>query len=175
MRRTLGIGFSDIFHLMAKNKKFYNTREGRQFLSNRIELCAYHMTRTSIDLAKERGPCQLVSDTKYHDGIMPIDTYEKTVDELVGDNEEFALDWELLRSGLLKYGIRHSTLMANAPFGSSAMVSNSTSGIQILKNMVNITQLLGVMILIILIILNLLLLLKNGWIRQYLLMNITIY
>jgi len=130
MRRTLGIGFSDIFHLMAKNKKFYNTREGRQFLSNRIELCAYHMTRTSIDLAKERGPCQLVSDTKYHDGIMPIDTYEKTVDELVGDNEEFALDWELLRSGLLKYGIRHSTLMANAPFGSSAMVSNSTSGIE---------------------------------------------
>jgi len=130
MRRTLGIGFSDIFHLMALNKKFYNTREGRQFLSNRVELCAYHMTRTSIELAKELGPCQLVSDTKYSDGIMPIDTYNKNVDELVGENNEFDLDWEILREGLLKYGIRHSTLMANAPFGSSAMVSNSTSGIE---------------------------------------------
>jgi len=130
MRRTLGIGFSDVFHLMAINKKFYNTREGRQFLSDRIELCSYHMIRTSIDLAEEFGPCQLVSDTKYSKGILPIDTYAKTVDELIGSNEEFELDWALQRSRAKKHGIRHSTLMANAPFGSSAMVSNSTSGIE---------------------------------------------
>ena len=48
MRRTLGIGFSDIFHLMAINKVFYNTREGRQFIANRVELCTYHMTRTTF-------------------------------------------------------------------------------------------------------------------------------
>lgn len=130
MRRTLGIGFSDVFHLMALNKKFYNTREGRQFISNRVELCSYHMIRTSIELAKEHGPCQLLSDTKYADGIMPCDTYNKNVDQLVGPNEEFDLDWEALRVDLLRYGIRHSTLMANAPFGSSAMVSNSTSGVE---------------------------------------------
>jgi len=130
MRRTLGIGFSDVFHLMAINKKFYNTREGRQFLANRIELCSYHMIKTSIDLAEEYGPCQLVSDTKYAKGILPIDTYAKTVDELIGANEEFDLDWDLLRDRARKFGIRHSTLMANAPFGSSAMVSNSTSGIE---------------------------------------------
>lgn len=130
MRRTLGIGFSDVFHLMAKNKKFYNTREGRQFISNRVELCSYHMIRTSVDLAKEHGPCQLVSDTKYNDGLMPVDYYKKTIDELVDKNDEFHIPWEELRIDLLKYGIRHSTLMANAPFGSSAMVSNSTSGIE---------------------------------------------
>ena len=130
MRRTCGIGFSDVFHLLAKNKKFYNTREGRQFVANRVELCSYHMIKTSIELAKERGACQLVDDTKYSQGLVPIDTYCKTVDELIGPNEEFELDWIDLKEELKANGIRHSTLMANAPYGSSSMVSNSTPGIE---------------------------------------------
>lgn len=138
MRRPLGIGFSDIFHLMAREKVFYNTREGRQFFHDRIELCAFYMTKTSIELAKERGPCQLITDTKYSDGIMPIDTYRKTVDELVDPNHNpFGLDWESLRVELKKYGMRHSTLMANAPYGSSSMVSNSTPGIEPPRNLAN--------------------------------------
>ncbi len=130
MRRTIGIGFSDVFHLLVKNKKFYNTREGRQFVANRVELCSYHMIKTSVELAKERGACQLVSDTKYNDGIVPIDTYCRNVDELVGPNEEFDLEWWNLKEELKANGIRHSTLMANAPYGSSSMVSNSTPGIE---------------------------------------------
>ena len=128
MRRGIGIGFSDVFHLLAKNKVMYDTKEGRQLLHDRVEICAYHMTRTSIELAKDFGPCQLVTDTKYHRGIMPIDTYRKTVDELV--DVKSSMDWEGLREDLLKYGIRHSTLMANAPFGSSSIPSNSTPGIE---------------------------------------------
>ena len=129
MRRGIGIGFSDVFHLLAKNKVKYNTREGRQLLHDRVELCAYHMTLTSINLAKDFGPCQLFTDTKYSKGIMPIDTYRKSVDELV-TNDNQGLDWEGLRKLLLKYGMRHSTLMANAPFGSSSIPSNSTPGIE---------------------------------------------
>jgi len=127
MRRTLGIGFSDIFHDLAVNKKFYNTREGRQFISDKIELCSYAMIRTSVELAKEKGKCQLFSDTKYAKGILPVDTYNKNVDELVDVSK---LDWQWLREQVLKHGMRHSTLMANAPFGSSSIVSNSTPGLE---------------------------------------------
>ena len=137
MRRPLGIGFSDVFHLLAREKVFYNTREGRQFLHDRVELCAFHMTRTSIELAKERGACQLITDTKYSKGMFPLDTYKKTVDELVGPNLTFQLDWEALRIELKKYGMRHSTLMANAPYGSSSMVSNSTPGLEPPRNLSN--------------------------------------
>jgi ribonucleoside-diphosphate reductase alpha chain len=138
MRRTLGIGFSDTFHDLAKNKQFYNTRDGRQFTHDRVELAAYHMIRTSMELAKEKGPCQLFSDTKYSEGIFPRDTYKKTVDELCdGDANPFNLDWEALREDVKTHGMRHSTLMANAPFGSSAMVSNSTSGIEPPRKLVN--------------------------------------
>jgi len=137
MRRPFGIGFSDVFHLLAKNKVFYNTKEGRQFVHDRVELCAYHMIRTSIDLAKERGPCKLITDTKWADGILPIDTYNRKVDELVDENKTFDLDWEELRKDLLKYGIRNSSLMANAPFGSSSMVSNSTPGVEPPRDIAN--------------------------------------
>ena len=138
MRRTLGIGFSDTFHDLAKNKKFYNTRDGRQFTHDRVELAAYHMIRTSMELAKEKGKCLLFSDTKYSDGIFPRDTYKKTVDELCdGNANPFELDWEQLREDVKTHGMRHSTLMANAPFGSSAMVSNSTSGIEPPRKLVN--------------------------------------
>jgi ribonucleoside-diphosphate reductase alpha subunit len=132
MRRPLGIGFSDVFHDLAKNKVFYNTKEGRTRLSDVVSASSYTMIKTSVDLAIEKGACQLFSDTKYSKGILPIDTYNKNVDELVDSD---GLDWEWLREYVLKNGMRNSTLMANAPFGSSAMVSNSTSGLEPPRNL----------------------------------------
>jgi len=129
MRRTIGIGFSDVFHLLAKNKVFYNTKEGRQLLHDRVEICAFYMTKTSIQLAKDFGACILYRDTKYSQGILPIDTYRKSVDELV-EHDRLGLPWEELRAELKIWGIRHSTLMANAPFGTSSIPSNSTPGIE---------------------------------------------
>lgn len=138
MRRTIGIGFSDIFHLLAKEKKFYNTVDGRNLLHKVIEEATYYMYKTSIQLAKEKGPCLLYRDTKYADGLFPIDTYKKTVDELV--TEPLHMDWEGLREELLKYGIRHSTLTANAPYGNSANVSGSTSGIEPPRELLSIKE-----------------------------------
>lgn len=135
MRRTIGIGFSDVAHLLAKNKVKYNTREGRQLFHDYVELAAYHMTKTSIQLAADFGPCKLYRDTKYADGVLPHDTYRKSVDELVTHNNQ-KLDWEALRADLLIYGIRHSTLMANAPFGSSSIPSNSTPGVEFPRNLI---------------------------------------
>lgn len=127
-RRTLGIGDSDIFHFLAKNKVFYNTEEGRNLLHKRIELAHYHITKASIDIAKEKGPCELYKDTKYSDGLFPVDLYKKTVDELV--SVPLYCDWEALREELKEHGIRHSTLTATPPFGNSAKVGNATSGIE---------------------------------------------
>jgi ribonucleoside-diphosphate reductase alpha chain len=127
-RRTLGIGHSDIFHYLAKNKVFYNTVEGRNFVHKRYELATYYMLRTSIELARERGACELFSDTKYSDGLFTIDTYKRTVDELV--TEELHQDWEGLRVLLKEFGMRHSTLFAEPPFGNSAKTGKATSGIE---------------------------------------------
>lgn len=138
MRRTIGIGFSDVFHLLAKEKQFYNTVDGRNLLHRKIEESTYYMYKTSIQLAKEKGPCILYRDTKYADGLFPIDTYKKSVDELV--SEDLHMDWESLRIDLKKYGIRHSTITANAPYGNSANVSGSTSGLEPPRELLSIKE-----------------------------------
>ena len=66
--------------------------------------------------------------TKYSDGILPIDTYKKDVDELV--KREFTYDWEWLRKEIKQHGLRHSTLSAQMPSESSSIVSNATNGIE---------------------------------------------
>ena len=136
MRRTIGIGFSDVFHDLARNKVFYNTTEGRQFISDRVELATYSGIKTSIELAKERGACVLVSDTKYADGIVPLDYSADTVDSLLETRSK--QDWDSVRKDLLVYGIRHSTLFANAPYGSSSVVSNATPGLEPPRELVGI-------------------------------------
>ena len=111
-RRALGIGHSDLFHFLAKNKVFYNTKEGRELIHDRIEMTAFYITKASIELAKERGACNLVQDTKYSEGWLPIDSCVESTKEF-----ELKQDWESLRQDLKEFGIRNSTLMANAPFG----------------------------------------------------------
>jgi ribonucleoside-diphosphate reductase alpha chain len=56
---------------------------------------------------------QKINETKYHDGVLPVDTYKKEVDELVPHKD--CVDWPGLREQLKATGIRNSTLMALMP------------------------------------------------------------
>ena len=83
-----------------------------------------HQTR----LLKKRGIANLLDAPKYSDGILPIDTYKKDVDEI--SSVKLQHDWEGLRASILKHGLRHSTLSAQMPSESSSVVSNATNGIE---------------------------------------------
>ena len=133
-RRTLGIGHSDIFHYLAKNKKFYNTSEGRELIHNRIEKCYYYLLKASNELAKTRGKCDLYDDTKYSDGYLTFDEYKDNKET----NFKLLMDWKTLRQSIKEHGLRNSTVSAVAPYGSSSMVSNSTPGIEPPRELVTI-------------------------------------
>lgn len=130
-RRGLGIGISNLFGALAKSKLFYNTAEAREFVNDFMESLSWNLHKTSIELASERGACNLFSDTVYSDMQFPHERFE---------NPEFKpkLDWEYLRNGLQNFGIRNSSLMAIAPAGNSAEVSNSTNGIEPPRELVTI-------------------------------------
>lgn len=133
-RRTLGIGHSDIFHFLAKNKKFYNTTEGRELIHNRIEKCYYYLLKASNELAKTRGKCDLYDDTKYSDGYLTFDEYK----DYKETNFKLLMDWKTLRQSIKEHGLRNSTVSAVAPYGSSSMVSNSTPGIEPPRELITI-------------------------------------
>ena len=92
------------------------------------EAFQYYLLKSSNNLALEKGKCEYFDRTKYAQGILPIDTYKKDVDELVSN--ELQYDWEQLREDIKHYGLRNSTLSAQMPSESSSVVSNETNGIE---------------------------------------------
>jgi len=127
-RRSLGIGYIGLAHYLAKNKVKYDSPEAWKLVHDLTEAFQYYLLKTSNQIAKEKGACDGFQQTKYADGILPIDTYKKEVDELVPNELEY--DWESLRESIATYGLRHSTLSAQMPSESSSVVSNATNGIE---------------------------------------------
>ena len=127
-RRSLGIGYIGLAHFLAKNKLKYDDKEAHKLVHRLSEHFQYNLIKTAVELAKEKGSCGYVSQTKYHGGLLPIDHYKKDVDEIV--KPEYECDWESLREEVVKYGVRNSTLSAQMPSESSSVVSNETNGIE---------------------------------------------
>jgi ribonucleoside-diphosphate reductase alpha chain len=127
-RRALGIGFIGLAHYLAKLGYNYDSQEAWDAVHGLSESFQYYLLKASNQLAIERGHCENFGRTKYADGILPIDTYKKEVDEISSIALEH--DWESLRASILQYGLRHSTLSAQMPSESSSVVSNATNGIE---------------------------------------------
>ena len=127
-RRSLGVGFIGLAHYLAKLGFNYADQEAWDAVHGLAESFQYYLLKSSNQIAKEKGACSAFPRTKYADGILPIDTYKKDVDEITSIKYEH--DWESLRQSILEHGLRHSTLSAQMPSESSSVVSNATNGIE---------------------------------------------
>jgi ribonucleoside-diphosphate reductase alpha chain len=137
-RRPLGVGIINLAYWLAKHDLSYTDPAALVKIDEWAQHWSYYLIKASVDLAREFGACPKSNETKYHQGILPVDTYKKEVDELVPHVD--AVDWSGLRSDLVKYGIRNSTLMALMPAETSAQISNSTNGIEPPRSYVSIKQ-----------------------------------
>jgi ribonucleoside-diphosphate reductase alpha chain len=127
-RRSLGVGFIGLAHYLAKLGFKYDSQGAWDAVHGLAESFQYYLLKASNQLAKEKGHCEYFGRTKYSDGILPIDTYKRDVDEICSTPLQH--DWEALRASILEYGLRHSTLSAQMPSESSSVVSNATNGIE---------------------------------------------
>jgi len=127
-RRSLGVGYIGLAHYLAKHGEHYGDPGAWQLVHDLTEAFQYYLIKATTLLAREKGACEYSHRTKYGQGILPIDTYKKDVDELVPNNLKY--DWEELRELVKQYGVRNSTLSAQMPSESSSVVSNATNGIE---------------------------------------------
>ena len=127
-RRSLGVGFIGLAHYLAKLGYKYDSQEAWDAVHGLSESFQYYLLKASNTVAQEKGHCENFGRTKYAEGILPIDTYKKDVDELC--SQPLAHDWESLRASILEHGLRHSTLSAQMPSESSSVVCNATNGIE---------------------------------------------
>jgi ribonucleoside-diphosphate reductase alpha chain len=127
-RRSLGVGFIGLAHYLAKLGFKYDSQESWDAVHGLSESFQYYLLKASNQIAKEKGHCEYFGRTKYSDGLLPIDTYKRDVDDI--SSVPLQHDWKALRASILEYGLRHSTLSAQMPSESSSVVSNATNGIE---------------------------------------------
>lgn len=126
-RLSAGVGILGLAHLMAKEGYDYDTQEGRNFIHTLSETHAWHLINASLRLGKELGNAPWMHKTAWPEGWLPIDTYEKRVDELVTVGN--LRDWESLRKQIIENkGIRNSVLVAHMPGESSTIAAGTTNG-----------------------------------------------
>lgn len=127
--RPLGIGVINYAYYLAKNGARYSNASGHKLTHELFEAIQYYALKSSVQLAKEKGKCGAFENTKYSKGILPIDTYKKSIDEFA--SFDYRLDWESLRKDIVEYGLRNATLTSLMPSESSSQVSNATNGIDL--------------------------------------------
>ncbi len=135
-RRTLGIGVINYAYYLAKNGLYYSNGSANNLTHKTFEAIQYYLLKATNLLAKEQGACPKFDETRLAQGILPIDTYKKTIDDITG--EPLHLDWESLRSSIQKHGVRNSTVSALMPSETSSQISNATNGIEPPRGLISV-------------------------------------
>lgn len=137
-KRSLGIGITSLAALLAKNGLKYSDPATIIFVDELMEKVQFYCLKASMELAKERGPAPKFKESKYSLGILPIDDYKKTVDEIC--SRPLAMDWEWIRAQILEFGLRNMTLTAMMPCEASSVCLNSTNGLDPIQSRFQIKE-----------------------------------
>ena len=135
-RRTLGVGVINYAYYLAKNGVRYSDGSALGLTHQTFEALQYYLLKASNKLAKEQSACPAFNETTYSQGILPIDTYKKDLDQIC--QEPLHLDWETLRGEITEHGLRNSTLTALMPSETSSQIANATNGIEPPRGLVSI-------------------------------------
>ena len=134
----LGVGITNLAYWHARKGFKYGEPEALAEVKRWMEHQAFYLTETSVELAQERGACAKSAQTYYGRGVFPWERRAAGSNELTDFTP--SLDWEPLRTRMIKYGIRNATLMAIAPVESSSVVLNSTNGIEMPMELISVKE-----------------------------------
>ena len=134
----LGVGITNLAYWHARRSYKYGEKDALAEVKRWAEHQAFYLTETSVELAKERGPCGRSEYTYYGKGVFPWERRAAGSNELTDFTP--SLDWEPLRALMKQYGIRNATLMAVAPVESSSVVLNSTNGIEMPMELISVKE-----------------------------------
>lgn len=113
--RRIGLGTMGIDELLKLEGFDYGTEEGRKRAEEIFELITVTAYKTSIELAKEKGPFPAFDCEKYlQSGFM----------KFMAEKHPEVIE------GIRKYGIRNVTLITQAPTGTTGTLAQTSTGIE---------------------------------------------
>ena len=124
---SAGVGIIGLAHFMARKGLSYASQEGKNFIHELFETHTYHLYSQALQLGKERGNAPRMDMTKFPDGWLPVDSYNKNVDSLV--TIDLKRDWETLRKEIVdNKGIRFTTVCLLPPSETSSIALGEVNG-----------------------------------------------
>ncbi len=124
--RRIGLGIMGLADLMYVNGVRYGSPEGQEFAAQVMEFIRYHAMRTSIELAKERGPFPAIKGSIYDPENLKWQPPQWP--EWLGNGPQTdwgrpKLDWDAIVEGIRQHGIRNAAQTTIAPTGTVSTVS----------------------------------------------------
>lgn len=129
--RPVGLGMMGYTELLVKSGIEWESVDHLMFAEELSECFAYHATKASCDLARERGAYETFNDSRWDRGILPIDTAVRLSDIVGFDVAHTTLcDWPQLRNDIRKHGMRNCNTTAIAPTATIANIAGTTPCIE---------------------------------------------
>ncbi len=120
--RRIGLGFMGLADLMYHLRIRYGSEEGQEFAAQIAEFIRYHAMRTSIELARERGPFPAIRGSIYDPEDLKWEP-PKPLKPYTRDWGRPPLDWNAIVEGIRRHGIRNAAQTTVAPTGTLSTVA----------------------------------------------------
>lgn len=138
-RMSAGVGIMGLATHMARNQLSYASDAGKHEIHFIYERHMYMLIEASLRISQERGLAPWMHKTKWPEGWLPIDTYNKNVDKIVEGGFSNYMPWEKLRARIVENGgIGHSVVCTHMPGeASSKALGGTNSGYPIRRANIN--------------------------------------
>lgn len=129
--RAIGLGVMGESQMLAESAISWGTQEHFDRIDELLEAISYNAIEASSQLAREKGSYAEFEGSKWSQGIVPMDSANAEVNNLVDRGGLFAnnYDWGSLREKI-KGGMRNGYLMAVAPTSSISILTGTTQAIE---------------------------------------------
>ena len=124
LHRPVGIGMMGFQDALYKQNISYASQAAIEFADKSMEALSYFAIQGSNRLAVERGSYSTFEGSLWSQGILPIDSLDKLIEErgeYIQVDQSSHLNWDSLRADIQATGMRNSNVMAIAP---TATISN---------------------------------------------------
>lgn len=120
--RRIGLGIMGLADMMYHAGVRYGSTAGQEFASQVMEFVRFHSMKTSIELAKQRGPFLAITGSIYDPNDLKWSPPMALMD-YTHDWNRPAVDWNDITEGIRSSGIRNAAQTTVAPTGTIATVA----------------------------------------------------
>lgn len=131
--RPIGLGLMGFQDALCSLGISYASDAAVEFADRSMEAISYSAILASTSLARERGAYPTYQGSKWHRGLLPLDTLQVLEDErgeVVPVDRGSTLDWQVVRDAVAEHGMRNSNVLAIAPTATISTIIGVSQSIE---------------------------------------------